>query len=316
MIGVYHSPLVAGDFLMRIWLSKSSEVSLREQLQAQIILGIVSNDVKPGQRLPSIRELARRHKIHSNTVSAAYRRLSKMGWVEVRKGSGVYVRARAVEQPLAGKVELDQLVSGFLKGVREKGFSLREIQEHLNNLFGLRPPDHFLLVEPDAELRRILLAEIEEATGWKAIGIGLDDYKKEVLAGAVPLTLYSHAENVRALLPPDTDLVTMRSRSVPESISGNKRPPPGALIAVVSRWIEFLRWSQTMLVAAGVDPEALSLRDARKRGWEKGLLSAALVITDSQTARRLPRGVTARVFRIISDASLAELRAFVQPSDS
>ena len=300
---------------MRIWLSKSSEVSLREQLQAQIILGIVSNDVKPGQRLPSIRELARRHKIHSNTVSAAYRQLSKSGWVQVRKGSGVYARAQALEQPLQGKVELDQLISAFLKASREKGFSLREIQAQLSQWFSHQPPDHFLVVEPDPELRRILLAEIEEATGWKAIGVGLDDCKREILAGAAPLTLYSHAENVRAALPLDTDLITVRSRSVPESMAGKARPPASALIAVVSRWVEFLRWSQTMLVAAGVDPQALSLRDARKRGWEKGLRSTALVITDSQTARRLPPGVTARVFRLISDASLAELRAFVERSN-
>jgi GntR family transcriptional regulator len=297
---------------MRIWLSKSSEVSLREQLQAQIILGIVSNDVKPGQRLPSIRELARRHKIHSNTVSAAYRQLAKSGWVQVRKGSGVYARARAVEQPLQGKVELDRLISAFFKTTREKGFSQREIQEHLSRWFALQPPDHFLVVEPDPELRRILVAEIEEATGWQANGVGLDDCKSELLAGAAPLTLYSHAENVRAALPGDIELLTVRSRSVPESMAGKKRPPPGALIAVVSRWVEFLRWSQTMLVAAGVDPEALSLRDARKRGWDKGLRSAALVITDSQTARRLPSDVTARVFRLISDASLAELRAYVE----
>ena len=45
---------------MRIWLSKSSEVPLREQLATQIILGIVSNDLKSGQKLPSTRELARR----------------------------------------------------------------------------------------------------------------------------------------------------------------------------------------------------------------------------------------------------------------
>jgi GntR family transcriptional regulator len=281
-------------------------------LQAQIILGIVSNDVKPGQRLPSIRELARRHKIHSNTVSAAYRQLAKSGWVQVRKGSGVYARARAVEQPLQGKVELDRLISAFFKTTREKGFSQREIQEHLSRWFALQPPDHFLVVEPDPELRRILVAEIEEATGWQANGVGLDDCKSELLAGAARLTLYSHAENVRAALPGDIELLTVRSRSVPESMAGKKRPPPGALIAVVSRWVEFLRWSQTMLVAAGVDPEALSLRDARKRGWDKGLRSAAFVITDSQTARRLPSDVTGRVFRLISDASLAELRAYVE----
>jgi hypothetical protein len=55
--------------------------------------------------------------------------------------------------------------------------------------------------EPDPDLREILLAEIEEATGWKALGVGLADYRKEVLAGATPLTLYSD-ENVHILDAP------------------------------------------------------------------------------------------------------------------
>ena len=78
---------------MRLWLSKSSEVPLREQLVTQIILGVVSNDLKANERLPSTRELARRYKIHANTVSAAFRELTRLGWVEFRKGSGVYVKA-------------------------------------------------------------------------------------------------------------------------------------------------------------------------------------------------------------------------------
>ena len=297
---------------MRIWLSRSSEVPLREQLQAQIILGIVSNDLQAGQRLPSTRELARRYKIHSNTVSAAYRRLSESGWVQFRKGSGVYVRTQAGEQPGDGKLELDQLISGLLKAARDKGFSLREIQARLGHWLALQPPDHFLVVEPNLELRRILLAEIEEATGLKASGADFDECNADVLAGAAPLTLYSHAADVRAALPHNADLITLRSRSVPESMQGEKPPPPGALIAIVSRWPEFLRWSQTILVAAGVDPDALSLCDARTPGWKKGLRSAAFVITDSLIVRQLPTGVTARVFRIISDSSLAELHAYVE----
>ena len=75
---------------MRIWLSKNNEVPVREQLATQIMLGIVSFDLKPGQKLPSTRELARRFNIHSNTVSAAYRDLAERGWVELRKGSGIY----------------------------------------------------------------------------------------------------------------------------------------------------------------------------------------------------------------------------------
>ena len=297
---------------MRIWLSRSSEVPLREQLQAQIILGIVSNDLQAGQRLPSTRELARRYKIHSNTVSAAYRSLSKNGWVQFRKGSGVYVRTQAGEQ--SGDGELDQLISVLLKTARDKGFSLGEIQARLGHWLALQPPDHFLLVEPNPELRRILLAEIEEATGLKASGVGFDECNADVLAGAAPLTLYSHAADVRAALPHNADLITLRSRSVPESMQGEKPPPPGALIAIVSRWPEFLRWSQTILVAAGVDPDALSLCDARTPGWKKGLRSATFVITDSLIVGQLPTGVTARVFRIISDSSLAELRAYVERS--
>ena len=92
---------------MRLWLSRSSEVPLREQLQAQIILGIISKDLKPGQRLPSTRELALRYKIHANTVSAAYRALGSRGWVQFRKGSGVFVRQFASSQ-LAGKFGTDR----------------------------------------------------------------------------------------------------------------------------------------------------------------------------------------------------------------
>src|SRR2546423_15056784 len=101
---------------MRLWLSKNSDVPLREQLVRQIMLGVVSDDLKPGQRLPSTRELARRFRIHSNTVSAAYRDLERAGWLEVRKGSGVYVRhlgENPSEGSLDSKLELERLISAF-----------------------------------------------------------------------------------------------------------------------------------------------------------------------------------------------------------
>ena len=61
---------------MRLWISKSSEVPIREQLVTQIVLGIVSNDLKSSERLPSTRDVARRYHIHANTVSSAYRELA------------------------------------------------------------------------------------------------------------------------------------------------------------------------------------------------------------------------------------------------
>src|SRR5258707_5735805 len=119
---------------MRLWLSKNSEVPLREQLVTQIILGIVSSDLKVRQRLPSTRELARRYDIHANTVSAAYRELARRGWVEFRKGSGVYVRKQNEDQ-LDGRLALEQLVARFLKTTREQGHSLTAIWDALNRSF-------------------------------------------------------------------------------------------------------------------------------------------------------------------------------------
>src|ERR1051325_981789 len=118
---------------MRLWISKNSEVPIREQLVTQIVLGIVSNDLKVSERLPSTRDLARRYHIHAHTVSSAYRALARGGWVEFRKGSGVYVRPRT-DEPIEQGMALDQIVARFFRNLREEGYSLAEIQA------GLQPP--------------------------------------------------------------------------------------------------------------------------------------------------------------------------------
>lgn len=296
---------------MRLWISKSSEVPLREQLVTQIILGALSNDLKAGQRLPSTRELARRYKIHANTVSAAFRELSRRGWVEFRKGSGVYVRTRAAEQTLDGTLQLDQLISIFFKSARQQNYSLAEIQTGLKRWLALQPPDHFLLIEPDPELRLILSAEIEKATGARVNGIDFHDFTANILAGAVPVVMYGQAERAREELPAGADVIALRSHSVPASMLGQKPPPSYALIGVVSRWPEFLRRARTILVAAGLDPDVLSFRDAREPGWQKGLHQTAFVIADSRMAAKIPKDCNLRVFSIISEASMAELRDYV-----
>jgi GntR family transcriptional regulator len=299
---------------MRLWLSKNSEVPLREQLTTQIELGIISGDLEPGQRLPSTRSLARRFGVHANTVSAAYRDLEERGWVESRKGSGVYVRERAVEAPLDSRSALDQLISTFLRLARVRGYSLAEIQRRVKHWLQLQEPDHFLVIEPSPELRDILVAEIGEATQFDVRGATPEEIAREGLpAGAAAVAHYGQAEDVRAILQPDTNLLVLHTRSIPLSLSSAERPPADALITVVSHWEAFLRWSRNILVAAGLEPAALNFRDAREDGWQRGLSSSAMIITDAVTATRLPADAPApRVFRVVADSSLAELRAFVE----
>src|SRR5262245_16494313 len=77
--------------MMRLWLSRNAAATLRDQLVVQIRLGVLSGDLSAGLRLPSVRAMARQHALHANTVSAAYRDLERGGWLESRRGSGVYV---------------------------------------------------------------------------------------------------------------------------------------------------------------------------------------------------------------------------------
>jgi GntR family transcriptional regulator len=297
---------------MRIWLSKNSEVPIHEQLVTQIVLGIVSNDLKVSERLPSTRDLARRYDIHANTVSAAYRELARRGWVEFRKGSGVYVRART-DEPHEQQLALDHLVSRFFRNLREDGHSLAEIQEAVRRSFSLQRPDHFLLLESDPELREILVAEIATGAKVKVKGAGAEELDGAAsLAGAMPLVLYGHLEAFNERIDPQTDVLVLHSASVVESMKGQTRPPADALVAIVSRWPEFLRWARTMLVAAGLDADALSFRDARERGWEKGLRSATFVITESLMAPRIPAGCEIKIFRVLAQSSIKEIRDYAE----
>ena len=129
---------------MRLWLNRTAEVSLREQLTTQIQLGILCRELAPGERLPSTRELARRFGIHANTASAAYRELESSGWLEFRHGSGVYVRATRPAVPRAGEgaVEyaIDALIGEMLAKTRKLGASPAQVHARLRHWERMEPP--------------------------------------------------------------------------------------------------------------------------------------------------------------------------------
>ena len=117
---------------MQFWFARGSEIPVRQQLVTQVVLGILCNDLAPGQRLPSTRELARRFHLHLNTISAAYRQLGREKWVEFRRGSGVYVRAVRPKAVSAAKPE--SLIANLVLESRRAGLSLEQLRRHLRDL--------------------------------------------------------------------------------------------------------------------------------------------------------------------------------------
>jgi len=295
---------------MRFWISHVSDVPIREQLVTQIVLAILSEDLKAGARLPSTRELARRFRIHANTVSAAYKDLEKAGWLVLRHGSGVYIQEQSQQESLSPELGLDRLIGNLFRSARESGVPLSVVRKRLRHWLELQPPDHFLLIEPDAELARIVVAEIQQAVTFPVRASDLGAWNSPELQSAVPLAMPSKVASVRKKLPDGVDCIGLRVRSVTESMAPWMPARKQTLVAVVSGWPDFLKRARTMLVAAGFDSDGLLVRDARENGWEKGLTEAAAVICDSLTATRVPKECRAISFPLLAQASLAELRRY------
>jgi len=296
---------------MQLWFAHGTEVTLHEQLVTQVVLGILGGDLSPGQRLPSVRDLARRFRLHPNTVSAGYRQLEKERWVEFRHGSGIYIRNTKPDVSFSPALTLDQLIANLFREARRLGAPLATVRSRLRHWLELQPPDHFLLIEPDEELRQIVANEMQQAVTLPVRSCSLKDgHLLKALEGALPVALPSKAGTVRKALPAGDELLTLRIRSIPSSLSKWLPVPSGALVGVASGWPDFLRLARTMLIAAGFHPDALMLRDARKPGWQRGLKQTAAVVCDSVTAACLPNTFRAVVLSLLADSSVAELRLF------
>jgi|HubBroStandDraft_1064217.scaffolds.fasta_scaffold79342_1 DNA-binding transcriptional regulator YhcF (GntR family) len=302
---------------MKLWLNRTGEVSLREQLITQVTLGILCKELTAGQRLPSTRELARRFSIHANTASAAYRELERDGWVEFRHGSGVYVRASRPAAHLSPEMAIDQLIGELAAKARKLGASQELVRARLRRWLSNAPPSRWLLIEPDPELGRIVMHEMKQALALPVAGcVPAECGAGGVLDGSIAAVLPSKAAAVRNLLPPGTELTVLNVHPVAPELHaylGRYMPEHARdLIGIASRWTEFQRVAQTMLVAAGLAPESLLVRDATQPGWKRGLEATAGVVCDALTALELPAGVFPMRYSLLDGPTLAELREHEQ----
>ena len=310
---------------MQLWLNRTGEVSLREQMITQIVLAILCRELAPGDRLPSTRELARRFQIHANTTSRAYRQLERDGWLEFRHGSGVFVlESRTQTSPNAASPtqnesglngqavlngQIDQLLAELLRKASDLGASSSQVRERIGRWLSQAPPSRWLIVEPDPELRQILVFEMQQALRLPVSACAPDDFlTPEAIAGAIPVARPSKAEAVRKLLPSQTELTILEIRPIPPAIRKYLPQAGEGLIGIASRWPDFLRIAHTMMVAAGVAPESLVVRDATRTGWKRGLDQCFAIVCDAAVKQHLPEVRHRIAFNLLDESSLTHLR--------
>ena len=290
---------------MRFWITKNSELPIREQLVRQVLLGILSEDLRSGHKLPSVRSMARRHQIHSNTVSAAYHDLLEQGWLELRRGSGLYVRALQSD----GDGQLDQLLAALLQSARRQNYEPEQVLQRLEHMVHPVPYERISIAEVEPAMLAILQVELGESISVPVDSGGLNP--SGLPAGrSLVVALPTRAAKIRRQLPRGVPCIGLRLRSLRASLEGQTKPPPDSVITIVSRSPEIRLWARAMLIAVGLEPDSLSEIDTATDGWRDRLARNALVVADVIAARELPAGCTARVFRVVADSSIAELKQF------
>ena len=96
--------------------SEDSPVYIR--LRQTIAAAVLRGDYRAGDQLPSVRALAAEHGANPLTVAKAYQRFQDDGYVEVRRGVGMFVRAGAAEKLRAA--ERDHFLASIWPRVREQ----------------------------------------------------------------------------------------------------------------------------------------------------------------------------------------------------
>lgn len=121
---------------MNIIISNSSNKPIYEQIKDQIKNKIVSNELKTGEQLPSIRNLAKDLRISVITTKNAYEELEREGYVETIPGKGVYVANKNTELIREEQLQkIEDLMDTAVSIAKISDISKKEIESILDILY-------------------------------------------------------------------------------------------------------------------------------------------------------------------------------------
>lgn len=106
------------------------------QLVEKLRLEIISNKLKPGERIPSVRELALEARVNPNTMQKALAELENEGLIYTERTNGKFV---TTDKKLIEKIKkqlAEEKVNNYLQDMKNIGISYKEAINYLQELGG------------------------------------------------------------------------------------------------------------------------------------------------------------------------------------
>ncbi len=113
----------------------STSIPIYLQIIEEFKRQIVTSALKPGDKVPSQRDLAAQIKVNANTVQRAYREMEILGLVETLRGQGTFICQNQGIVEETRKEMLTNLVDDFVRAVRALGLSQEATLDVVKNRF-------------------------------------------------------------------------------------------------------------------------------------------------------------------------------------
>jgi GntR family transcriptional regulator len=117
-------------------INSADPTPLHAQLERSIRAAIASARLKPGDQLPTVRQLAVELRINANTVAKVYSQLERTGAIGTRRGVGSFIAdVQETDRNQAMRdTELRGIALRALAEASAKGFSAADLRRELNAL--------------------------------------------------------------------------------------------------------------------------------------------------------------------------------------
>ena len=117
---------------MTFQLDLHSGVPVYRQIIDQVHAARASGAIGPGERLPTVRQLAVDLRVNPNTIVRAYRELELTGVLTTQQGTGTFLTQGPVERSeVERRRKLDQLVGEFVSRAGREGLTVQELLDAL-----------------------------------------------------------------------------------------------------------------------------------------------------------------------------------------
>ena len=117
---------------MTFQLDLHSGVPVYRQIIDQVHAARASGAIGPGERLPTVRQLAVDLRVNPNTIVRAYRELELTGVLTTQQGTGTFLTQVPVERSeVERRRTLDQLVGEFVSRAGREGLTVQELLDAL-----------------------------------------------------------------------------------------------------------------------------------------------------------------------------------------